>query len=626
MARDAGAPREWDVQRDVRLLSMGCSLAATRSRDGLLVRPVPSAAVPRLALRSVPAAGGLVGLAVAVSVLAAWALTLEQLRRLLPGELTMQPMSALALVALSVGMIAAVQRSSGVRSIGRWLIGGAVLLAALSGSQYLHGRDLGLDRLLFADVISAHPATGNGRMAPLVVLGFLFVGVSALLASTGRAYRLVVAMTAAALFLSALNGFDYLFTVEGPNFLVAYTQMPLGAALAFSALSVGALGMLPRGGPLGLLAESDHVARMTRLLLAGAVGLPLVIALLRVEGERRGLYDTAYGVSLSLLTTISLLIILIWRGGRSIRLAEQARLRAQYERDRFFEMSLDLLSVIAPDDRFTRVNGAWSRILGYAPDELVGTPFLDLLHPDDRALAEAGRAALRGGGIGVSHFEQRHRHRDGSYRWIEWTAHFDYERGDSFAVGRDITVRKAQEARVSEHAAALAQTNEELSELARRDPLTGLFNRGEFVERGARIVDDRSEGHEVSLILFDLDHFGDVNKRHGHQTGDAALRAFADVLRQRFRASDLVARYGGEEFVVILENIRPVSAQRAADDARRAFAEIGLVAPDGSPLHLTTSAGCASRAPDGDLAQMLAAADAALALAKRAGRNQVVAA
>ena len=146
------------------------------------------------------------------------------------------------------------------------------------------------------------------------------------------------------------------------------------------------------------------------------------------------------------------------------------------------------------------------------------------------------------------------------------------------------------------------------------------------MERGQRIVEDRSDGHEVSLILFDLDHFGDVNKRHGHQTGDAALRAFADVLTQRFRSTDLIARYGGEEFVVVLENVRPVSAQRAADDARRAFAEIGLVAPDGTPLHLTTSAGCASRRGDADLAQMLGAADAALALAKRAGRNQVVAA
>ena len=68
-----------------------------------------------------------------------------------------------------------------------------------------------------------------------------------------------------------------------------------------------------------------------------------------------------------------------------------------------------------------------------------------------------------------------------------------------------------------------------------------------------------------SAILFDLDHFGRVNKKFGHQVGDRVLRLFADTLRARARASDLVARYGGEEFVVILEN---ASRDDAIEDRR----------------------------------------------------------
>jgi diguanylate cyclase (GGDEF)-like protein len=181
---------------------------------------------------------------------------------------------------------------------------------------------------------------------------------------------------------------------------------------------------------------------------------------------------------------------------------------------------------------------------------------------------------------------------------------------------------------------ALALTNArllaEVSELAIRDGLTGLYNRRHFeasleqmLRRNARV---RGARPGVAAIMFDLDQFGTFNKEHGHQTGDAVLRIFAGVLLERFRASDLVARYGGEEFVVILEGSTVEEATSAAEDVRRTLEETSILGPDGSRLNATVSAGCAGLdRHDPTREALLRAADVGLFMAKRSGRNAVVA-
>jgi diguanylate cyclase (GGDEF)-like protein/PAS domain S-box-containing protein len=180
---------------------------------------------------------------------------------------------------------------------------------------------------------------------------------------------------------------------------------------------------------------------------------------------------------------------------------------------------------------------------------------------------------------------------------------------------------------------ALSLTNArllgEVSELAIRDGLTGLYNRRHFeasleemLRRHARV---RGARPAVAAIMFDLDNFGTFNKEHGHQTGDAVLRTFAGVLLERFRASDLVARYGGEEFVAILEGSTVEDAAKAAEDVRRALEATSILGSDGSRLSATVSAGCAGLdSHDPTREALLRAADVGLFMAKRAGRNTVV--
>jgi diguanylate cyclase (GGDEF)-like protein len=171
----------------------------------------------------------------------------------------------------------------------------------------------------------------------------------------------------------------------------------------------------------------------------------------------------------------------------------------------------------------------------------------------------------------------------------------------------------------------------QVAEAAVHDSLTGLANRRHLDASLVRLVAARErlpleDRRPLSAILFDLDHFGDFNKRHGHKIGDAVLRTFGAMLTARFRASDIVARYGGEEFLVVLDGASLDEARRAAEDVRAAFAAATIEAPSGK-LSATVSAGCSAIGPSvASVSTLLEVADVALQMAKRGGRNQVVAA
>lgn len=184
--------------------------------------------------------------------------------------------------------------------------------------------------------------------------------------------------------------------------------------------------------------------------------------------------------------------------------------------------------------------------------------------------------------------------------------------------------------------AALAVANAflhaEVADLAVRDALTGLYNRRHFDEALDRMLAahrrERLTGpRPLSAIVFDLDRFGLFNKEHGHQVGDQVLKVFAEVLTTRFRGSDLVARIGGEEFIVVLDGADREDAVLIADEVRALLAARSVRAEDKTELTVTVSAGCAEL-DDADPTResLLRTADVALFMAKRAGRDRVVAA
>jgi diguanylate cyclase (GGDEF)-like protein len=154
---------------------------------------------------------------------------------------------------------------------------------------------------------------------------------------------------------------------------------------------------------------------------------------------------------------------------------------------------------------------------------------------------------------------------------------------------------------------------QEVYKMALLDPLTGLFNR-RYIEQRLEDEIKRSQRHgrPLSVILFDLDEFKQVNDTYGHGAGDSLLKAFADRLSRATRGSDASARYGGDEFLVVLPECKPENVQHVLKRLEGIRVEI-----EGRNLSVALSAGWAELSSDESAKELLARADAALYANKR---------
>jgi diguanylate cyclase (GGDEF)-like protein len=159
------------------------------------------------------------------------------------------------------------------------------------------------------------------------------------------------------------------------------------------------------------------------------------------------------------------------------------------------------------------------------------------------------------------------------------------------------------------------------------DALTGAYNREHFDQRlSAELSYARRHKSELSLIMFDIDHFKSINDRHGHPAGDHVLREVSRVTASTLRSEDVFARYGGEEFAVILRNIDLDGAHRAGERVRANVSALN-VDHEGTQIRVTVSAGCATLkcCPEPSRTALIALADRRLYAAKRGGRDRIVA-
>jgi len=272
--------------------------------------------------------------------------------------------------------------------------------------------------------------------------------------------------------------------------------------------------------------------------------------------------------------------------------------------ERLFEMTSDLLAAISLDGRFTLLNPAWEDTLGWSTEELMAQPMQAFVHRDDLEQTLALTLAGRNRSAQLVNFTNRYRHKDGSWRWLLWSARCDGEVW--YAAARDVTDRMW------------------LERQALHDPLTKLPNRLLLMDRAHQALArlHRNEG-PIAFLFVDLDGLKAINDSLGHAVGDMLLAAVAERLAATLRDSDTVARLGGDEFVILAEDLDSESealtvAERVVEALEATF-EVGSV-----DVRMTASVGVSiSRDPDADPEDVLREADVAMYRAKRAGGHRL---
>ncbi len=357
---------------------------------------IPDMPLARPRMRDVPAWSGMFAIVLGVVVLLGWLLDAKTLKAMIPGFPTMKPSTAIVFVLMGFGLVLRTRPGNSPRTdqAATFAFAVALTIAIATAAEYLLAIDLGAELIIVRGAAAEAGTILPGRMSPPTVIAFIALAGAALAAS--RAPRLTTALCGVGLAVAALNILDFAFAAAVPPLLANYTQMAANTAAGMGTLAVGILASLGSSNPFAPLTDDTPSARQLRRLLIVALVVPTVITWLRLQGQWLGLYDTSFGASLVAVGVTGLSVLAVVSASRSARRTEASRQAAEVERDRFFDLSIDLLAVLDAEGRFQRVNHAWESTMGYSGDVLLGKSVYDLIHAE-RSGGDAGgsRGALR---------------------------------------------------------------------------------------------------------------------------------------------------------------------------------------------------------------------------------------
>ncbi|HSO94183.1 MAG TPA: diguanylate cyclase, partial [Candidatus Dormibacteraeota bacterium] len=298
----------------------------------------------------------------------------------------------------------------------------------------------------------------------------------------------------------------------------------------------------------------------------------------------------------------------------SVRARDESLARLQESESRFrglfYDVAVGQALIGMPDGHVLAVNPAFSRLLGYQPDELVGRLVQFFADPEHgEAVRDAFHRLSRD--LPTYHLESRLRHKRGGTVWASLGLSATFDEGDHpsdlLIQAHDITKRKDTEG-------ALEEAQRQLVHHARFDALTELPNRTQLQDLVHEAI---GQGEVVSLLVMNLDHFTEVNVSFGYLAGDELLKQLGPRIQECARREDLIARLGGDEFGIVLRGADQKTARLIADKVIAALERPFSV--DGHPLTVEASIGIISfpeHAVTADL--LMRRADIAMHVAKRA--------
>jgi PAS domain S-box-containing protein len=274
----------------------------------------------------------------------------------------------------------------------------------------------------------------------------------------------------------------------------------------------------------------DHAGGiMARRLLPALLIIPIIFDWLQYKAQVLSLFGQPVGVALLVVANTFFLLCLVWLVARSVNRTDERRRTAEHQFETFFSLSPDMVAIAGYDGYFKQLSPSWEETLGWTREQLASKPYLDFVHPDDTsATLEAGRRLVAGDDIRL--FQNRYRHKDESYRWIEWHAVPVPERQLTYNIARDITERKRAEEVLKERTAELEAINKELESFSYsvshdlRAPLRAIDGYARMIlkkegdkfdkDTTRRFNDIRLNARMMGQLIDDLLAFSRLGKKH----------------------------------------------------------------------------------------------------------------
>ena len=402
-------------------------------------------------------------------VLVGWMFDITVLKSVFPSLVTMKANTALAfaLAGVSLWLFCGKSIDQRTRSIAQACAVIVSLIGLLTLTQYLSGRDLGIDQLLFQEPLGAVGTSSPGRMAPTSALSFLFAGLALLSLDALHSIRGANFFTMMVGLIGLLNFVGYTYGVRAFYAIASHTQMAVHTAMLFLVLSLGIFSARPNRGLMAVVTSDSWGGAMARRLLPTAIGIPFLSGWLRLAGERAGLYNVEFGLALFMLLNVVIFTLLIWF--YSFLLDRTDAKQKQSEKE-LREMSAALanaaegISRLDTEGRYLSVNQAYAAMLGYTQDEMMGMKWERTVSLKDREQVAAAYHQMLA--TGKAELEARGLRKDGTvfHKQLVMVKACDKQQNfiGHYCFAKDITERKTVEQHLAiQYAVALviAQSN-----------------------------------------------------------------------------------------------------------------------------------------------------------------------
>jgi PAS domain S-box-containing protein len=316
---------------------------------------------------------------VGVAVLIGWSADIPGLRRLLPGFVPMKANTAVALLLSGLALwihqspVKAAWRETAIRL----LSGGSGIIGVLTLIEHLTGISLGIDQLLFTDVLEAPDTGAPGRMAVSTAASLVFINAAIIVAESSHLDSVARLLAGGALTLSLVSAVGYFFGADVFTGLAAYASMAAHTSWAVLALCLGFYFARPDEGVMTIVADEGPAGFVVRRLMPAVFILPVTLGWLTWQGELAKWYDSAFAMTLFVSSAIGALGFIVWLSGHLLERLEDSRIAAERERKqseerlrRAVEDAPVPMIIYDDDDHILHMSRGWSQHSGYAIEEV----------------------------------------------------------------------------------------------------------------------------------------------------------------------------------------------------------------------------------------------------------------